>query len=1561
MSKAKKLYSNAFNFNDFMTGGVDPRTGLYTCSLSLGALVSSGLNGPRLPINLSFSPFGTDMGFGKGWSLALSRYDVAGRTLSLVSGEVYNAIETPTRLVFDDMKLDLLKARVIASGRYQLSYKNGQTEELAVYGSSGVAVSRKLFAANGASLSFAYGSYNTQPALREVTDAQRTLLSIARTDSKVTLTQYPGTPCEAVFTLTLSQGLLTGIRLSTGESWALEYEVVDGVTYMIAVDSPLGAREIIGYREVGHRLLPNAPLDAIRSVNVYTVYPKQGQPPVVTTYEFSDANFLGFGSGVDGGDEGDVLYRIAGAYQYSSTECLMDGSKVHSSTVRTYNKFHLLVSEVTTSGNFRVLSEIDYHLVEGKAFSEQPAQLRLPKTQTLTYHNLTTKQTREAVTHTAYDEAGNLLSKVEPNGITTVSTFYPAEGAEGCPADPLGFVRFERLRTVIPAQGLAAAPTLLTTFNYALQPAMEGGGQAYIVCTQESLYEQVEGEQVLCLSTDLTYINAPQDAQRHGLLNTKSLLQNGLRTQSECDYSLSDDTLKIVRTMIGFDGTSSQQVQIFSSLNGVKLSEQNEGQPNTAFTYDALGRVLSETVAPFTDFTATKSTAYQAAGIDGTPAMLLSTDVCGVQQRVTYDGLGRTIRIEEQDPDNPSVGALREVYSARYDKVGHCAQETHTDWLQGVPLALDTHFDLSANQQLLITTHPNGHKTYHETDQVLMLESQWNEGAGKVVTHLNLFAKPERIETFDRNGSHLSQVLNLYDGLGRCVSQTDPVGNCTTYEFDVFDRLRRSVLPDGHAVETNYAQHSARALPAQVTVAGHSLGHQVFDGLGRLTQSTVGGRVTRLTYEANGQNPVSVQKPNGDRIAYTYERNLGEQLIARQASGLSASYAYDSKLGLLLGCKEQSRESQFEYSLSGRLTREVTVTEGGVQEASHLYSLAGRPLTYIDVLGAEHKTTYGALGLPVSFEHDSLKAELSYNALGQLVTISTRDAVGKLSVITQLAYDDSGREVSRRFECAGSEPCTLESRYTPASKLARRTLTSGTTVERDEAFSYDVRGRLSEYRCSGTQRPFDAYGKEIIKQTYTFDALDNLVTLETHFVGGQNLASYVYSAVDATQLVEITHSHSDYPAPVKLTYDQNGQLVIDERSRVLSYDALGRLTSVASAVGGVIRGYHYDALDMLVERSAPDARSALIYYDEGRLVNEVSGADSATYLRSANLSLGYQQQGPENKNELFGTDQQQSVMAKVSDSGLEKAAYSPYGHHVMQGRVFSLPGFNGEHLDPLTGLYMLGNGYRAYSPELMRFQVPDSLSPFGVGGLNPYAYCLGDPVNRVDPTGHWSWQSILGIALSVVGIIASVATFGAATPLAVLGLGLGIASGLAGVASSVVGELAPQSQAGEILGWVSLGLGIASAGVGLLATRSVITQGGRLLGKDFKGVADKPLKYAYAPGNKGFKGVKTVVSKSKAPEGASPNKWRVAGPKDKNIKEGLTKNSLDEYQTFRRAIETEGLSPVEASKRLGDPKYTVLNKHTNQAEIRIGGKDRVTFTFSKSDFMVNILQVGGHT
>jgi len=51
-------------------------------------------------------------------------------------------------------------------------------------------------------------------------------------------------------------------------------------------------------------------------------------------------------------------------------------------------------------------------------------------------------------------------------------------------------------------------------------------------------------------------------------------------------------------------------------------------------------------------------------------------------------------------------------------------------------------------------------------------------------------------------------------------------------------------------------------------------------------------------------------------------------------------------------------------------------------------------------------------------------------------------------------------------------------------------------------------------------------------------------------------------------------------------------------------------------------------------------------------------------------------------------------------------------------------GFNGVRQDPVTKLYPLGHGYRMYSPTLMRFNAQDSLSPFGRGGVNGYAYCL---------------------------------------------------------------------------------------------------------------------------------------------------------------------------------------------------------------------------------------------
>ncbi|MGE8452997.1 MAG: RHS repeat-associated core domain-containing protein [Pseudomonadales bacterium] len=82
---------------------------------------------------------------------------------------------------------------------------------------------------------------------------------------------------------------------------------------------------------------------------------------------------------------------------------------------------------------------------------------------------------------------------------------------------------------------------------------------------------------------------------------------------------------------------------------------------------------------------------------------------------------------------------------------------------------------------------------------------------------------------------------------------------------------------------------------------------------------------------------------------------------------------------------------------------------------------------------------------------------------------------------------------------------------------------------------------------------------------------------------------------------------------------------------------------------------------------------------------------------------------------------------------LRICAYTPYGHSVA-GK--SPIGFNGEFRDPISGSYPLGKGHRIFRPMLMRFLSPDSYSPFREGGVNAYAYCLGDPINLTDPEGR---------------------------------------------------------------------------------------------------------------------------------------------------------------------------------------------------------------------------------
>jgi RHS repeat-associated protein len=117
---------------------------------------------------------------------------------------------------------------------------------------------------------------------------------------------------------------------------------------------------------------------------------------------------------------------------------------------------------------------------------------------------------------------------------------------------------------------------------------------------------------------------------------------------------------------------------------------------------------------------------------------------------------------------------------------------------------------------------------------------------------------------------------------------------------------------------------------------------------------------------------------------------------------------------------------------------------------------------------------------------------------------------------------------------------------------------------------------------------------------------------------------------------------------------------------------------------------------------------------------------------------------------LLATDQQRSVLHALKGNHPRRSiAYSPYGHRPAENGLLSLLGFNGERPDLVTGHYLLGNGYRAFNPVLMRFNSPDSLSPFGKGGSQLICILLSGPnqskrSNRTLVPFHCSTTCTLG-------------------------------------------------------------------------------------------------------------------------------------------------------------------------------------------------------------------------
>ncbi|MEW4949593.1 RHS repeat-associated core domain-containing protein [Pseudomonas asiatica] len=139
-------------------------------------------------------------------------------------------------------------------------------------------------------------------------------------------------------------------------------------------------------------------------------------------------------------------------------------------------------------------------------------------------------------------------------------------------------------------------------------------------------------------------------------------------------------------------------------------------------------------------------------------------------------------------------------------------------------------------------------------------------------------------------------------------------------------------------------------------------------------------------------------------------------------------------------------------------------------------------------------------------------------------------------------------------------------------------------------------------------------------------------------------------------------------------------------------------------------------------------RKQRLFYKNGQLSLEIGSDRSVTVFSISNLSLAQRS----TETLLLAADAQSSIINRSHREGTHNLAYTAYGY----SPTAHMMGFTGQRYDSVTNCYLLGNGYRAFSTRLARFYSADSLSPFKKHTHNAYAYCLGDPVNHHDPSGH---------------------------------------------------------------------------------------------------------------------------------------------------------------------------------------------------------------------------------
>ena len=582
---------------------------------------------------------------------------------------------------------------------------------------------------------------------------------------------------------------------------------------------------------------------------------------------------------------------------------------------------------------------------------------------------------------------------------------------------------------------------------------------------------------------------------------------------------------------------------------------------------------------------------------------------------------------------------------------------------------------------------PNAHTMHYDSVYDSNIETySFSDGLGRMVQTKKTALLFDNAATDDRSGLIVSGRV-LYDAFSRPVASYQAVFesagnpgkynsipdivNPTLLEYDVQNRIKRVILPDG-----------------SITTHGYNVGYNEGEMVLKDSLADALKNITITFIKANGRQAATARKTAEEEIYTSYRYNgVGELINVTDPRGNISKSGYDM-LGRRLSFEQADAGlTEFRYDDAGNLTGKITaslrkqIPEGGAitykydherlveivyprniqnrvnytyGEPGASFNRAGR-IVLVQDAGGGQEFFYGKLGEIVktirtiqidesdmrtwiwSAEYDTWnrvhtmtypdgeKVIYSYNRAGNLLGMKGEKLGRSYDYISRLGYNKYEKQVYLKYG-NGAE---TTSEYEPKlQRLKQMNVQSKNQAIMVNEYSYDFMGNI--LGITNNTSPAGQIGGST-RHSYSYDELYRLTEASGEFKGKNTSQNYSlsmkYDIMGNILLKEQTQAKDGdnqvtgtYSLPYKYEGLQpNAATSIGEK--VFTYDANGNPTGWQDTVNNDYRQLAWDEENRLTLISDNGYISRYVYDASGSRVIKSHGGTQGVYINGAPAGL----------------------------------------------------------------------------------------------------------------------------------------------------------------------------------------------------------------------------------------------------------------------------------------------------------------------------------------------------